>query len=549
VFQEDESHRKILASPIFWVKSKDITVLSTPQEFYSELISQSRSARERVSLASLYLGTGEMEQSLLASIASNYRRQKDLKVRFVIDKNRGTRIEQRSTSQAGQSAATLFQSTVGSIATDTLFDERSDTSEFRLGLFDMPLRPDDWFARFILPRLPPRYNELLTTFHLKAYAFDDTLIMTGANLSGDYFTTRQDRYWVVRDAPLAALYHDMIDILCDASHSMDGGNSSSSSNNNNNRGASERSSQEKDDGRPRTTHEKMKARLEHLMQPPSTSQPQPHMGWTCIQPTIQCAALGMRHDEMLTNDLLVKLDGIAEDEIENLQKTAYVSTGYLNFHDHFTRLLLKLRMNVTVLAASPEANGFFNASGISGSLPVAYSVIGQRLLRAAHAAKKAGAFQMCEYRRRGWTYHAKGLWFTEKVDAITPPKESSQQDGTRVGCSLASEKVVGGGVSGVRSLDDSSIFSTTSVGGLTMVGSPNFGYRSVERDFESSLLIVTEDERLQFEMERELNDLMTHVHKVDLSEFQKTERKLAGLFSWKNGWWISPASRVVRDFM
>ena len=91
--------------------------------------------------------------------------------------------------------------------------------------------------------------------------------------------------------------------------------------------------------------------------------------------------------------------------------------------------------------------------------------------------------------------------------------------------------------------------TTSSFGGLTLVGSPNFGYRSVERDFESSLLIVTEDKHLQLKMERELNNLMNHVSEVDLSEFQKAERKLVGLFSWKHGWWISPASRIVRNFM
>ena len=67
----------------------------------------------------------------------------------------------------------------------------------------------DWFAHFILPRLPPRYNELLTTFHLKAYVFDDTLIMSGANLSNDYFTSRQDRYWVIQNAILETFGSNM----------------------------------------------------------------------------------------------------------------------------------------------------------------------------------------------------------------------------------------------------------------------------------------------------------------------------------------------------
>jgi len=34
--------------------------------------------------------------------------------------------------------------------------------------------------------------------HLKAAAFDDDLVMTGANLSHDYFTDRQDRYIIFK---------------------------------------------------------------------------------------------------------------------------------------------------------------------------------------------------------------------------------------------------------------------------------------------------------------------------------------------------------------
>ena len=55
------------------------------------------------------------------------------------------------------------------------------------------------------------------------YVFDDTLIMSGANLSGDYFTTRQDRYWVIRDAQLASFYHNLVSALRDASRPHDCG--------------------------------------------------------------------------------------------------------------------------------------------------------------------------------------------------------------------------------------------------------------------------------------------------------------------------------------
>lgn len=45
----------------------------------------------------------------------------------------------------------------------------------------------------ILRVLPPRVNEVIGVSHVKAYIFDDDVIMSGANLSSDYFTNRQVR--------------------------------------------------------------------------------------------------------------------------------------------------------------------------------------------------------------------------------------------------------------------------------------------------------------------------------------------------------------------
>ena len=42
--------------------------------------------------------------------------------------------------------------------------------------------------------LPARFNEVVGVNHIKAFVFDDDVVMTGANLSESYFTSRQDRY-------------------------------------------------------------------------------------------------------------------------------------------------------------------------------------------------------------------------------------------------------------------------------------------------------------------------------------------------------------------
>ena len=53
--------------------------------------------------------------------------------------------------------------------------------------------------RLAAPWLPPFLREVFGVQHVKAAVFDDAVLLTGANLSRDYFTTRQDRYLLVED--------------------------------------------------------------------------------------------------------------------------------------------------------------------------------------------------------------------------------------------------------------------------------------------------------------------------------------------------------------
>ena len=60
--------------------------------------------------------------------------------------------------------------------------------------------------------MPPRWNETIGLQHCKIYIFDDSVIISGANLSSDYFTNRQDRYVLIQDCkPLADFYEKFVD--------------------------------------------------------------------------------------------------------------------------------------------------------------------------------------------------------------------------------------------------------------------------------------------------------------------------------------------------
>jgi hypothetical protein len=68
--------------------------------------------------------------------------------------------------------------------------------------------------------LPPRFVEGVSVFHVKAYAFDDSVLLSGANLSADYFTNRADRYVLFEGVPAFAAY---VYALMRAVHHLPGG--------------------------------------------------------------------------------------------------------------------------------------------------------------------------------------------------------------------------------------------------------------------------------------------------------------------------------------
>lgn len=174
------------AAPCFPVKGEKVTVIKEPGKFYETLVEKSASAKKRVILASLYLGTGQLESTLVQTIQRNLQKNKFLKVDVLLDFTRGTRGEYSSKSML----LPLIQEFNGN---------------FTLSMYHTP------DLRGITKKLaPPRWNELLGLQHMKVYLFDDSVMISGANLSNDYFTNRQDRYILIEDKCLADFYAKFI---------------------------------------------------------------------------------------------------------------------------------------------------------------------------------------------------------------------------------------------------------------------------------------------------------------------------------------------------
>lgn len=75
----------------FAIAAEQVTPLVSPSDFYNELISRSQKAQRRIVLTSLYLGSGDMEQKLVATLRDTIQARKDVKVSILLDYLRGTR--------------------------------------------------------------------------------------------------------------------------------------------------------------------------------------------------------------------------------------------------------------------------------------------------------------------------------------------------------------------------------------------------------------------------------------------------------------------------
>jgi len=188
-----------------------------------------------------------------------------------------------------------------------------------------------------------------------------------------------------------------------------------------------------------------------------------------------------------------------------------MATGYFNCPPDYCDRLMAIGSNkpessgegnFEVITAAPSANGFFGASGFVGLVPIMYveSTVPCHQTKVANCSSSdliACSFcrynqylkpfvrrledsnirgEVCEYERAGWTFHAKGMWVSQKRNA---------------------EKA--------------------DMPHLSVVGSSNFGYRSVVRDLESQLFIGTTNMKLQRALARERDNLLQHcVRKVSL---------------------------------
>ncbi|XP_055852795.1 CDP-diacylglycerol--glycerol-3-phosphate 3-phosphatidyltransferase, mitochondrial [Episyrphus balteatus] len=412
-------------TPCFPLRGDQISIIHEPSKFYDTLIQKSAEAKDRIVLASLYLGTGNLEANFVQTIKTNLQKNDSLRVNVLLDFTRGTRGEVNSKTML-MPLLTEFNRNV-SLSMYHTPDLRGMTKRFA----------------------PPRWNELLGLQHMKIYLFDNSVMISGANLSNDYFTNRQDRYILIEDKNLADFYAKLISKVQEFSLLV-------------------REDAEVElhknwsvlpyEGDKETFMNTAKQRVADFFQDTFSKQKtileESSDADTWIFPLIEMGQIGIHHDSIVTKQLFSS--SVSGSRLK-------LATGYFNLTQEYMDTITKNCLaQCSILMAHPNANGFQGANGPAGSIPAAYTLIAKHFYESLVREQQDHRVNFFEFEKDGWSYHAKGLWYY--LPNATYPS-------------------------------------------LTLIGSSNFGERSVNRDLESQVCLVTSNKSLQSRLQEEADRL------------------------------------------
>lgn len=172
--QEKEEEEEILTTSFQGEMNNFFSkMISNGHEFFEWLLNAISTAKKRIFLASLYIGNqGELERQLTNALFEAI--QRGIQVTIVLDESRSQRSSSKALIEKLQALAV-----------------KKEFESFKLHLVSP-------HSRF--PGSLGKLGEFLGVFHGKFYAIDNECCLTGANLSEEYFTSRVDRYLLLRNA-------------------------------------------------------------------------------------------------------------------------------------------------------------------------------------------------------------------------------------------------------------------------------------------------------------------------------------------------------------
>ena len=419
----------------------NIEIMNSPQSFYRTFLDRISVANHRITIASLYIGTGNLERDLVNAIDKRLSEKPHLNVRILLDRLRGTRGDPNSIT----------------LLLPLLYKYKN---RIQISLYTTPL------LKGHLLKIPQRFNESLGVQHIKAYIFDDDIIISGCNLANMYFTHRQDRYVLLRNAPNLIQYiEDVVETICVYSEKVTG-----------NLGKVSKENAQLSRYLGEAITKLISKAIKESNEPKSD---------TIIYPTLQLFHHGINQDQTATRNLFTNTQST---------DTLYISSGYFNMPGLFIDTILNSNAKYRILAASERANGFYGAHGIARLIPTMYRQHSNLFLE--QITDCSSRIKYYEFTKENWSFHAKGVWYYSNGSELPF---------------------------------------------LTLVGSPNFGYRSVWRDTELQFFIQTSNLALQGKLNTECKRLYSAVTTNEVRPNCAKKRPVAK--------YVKYVTRILRSFL
>ena len=476
-----------LGLPCFPVRPEGVSFVHSPLDLHAAILDGAQTAQRRVGLAALYLGGGDAEHALVRALAGGGAARE---VRVLVDAHRAARRERDGTSCLDVLAPLARHVDGGG----------GRHLDCRVSLLAVPLSRASGLAAELLPSPTA---EIIGVQHMKLGVFDDTVLLSGANLAANYWTRRQDRGMLVRDEPkLASWAWELLGELGGHAHTLrarpDGAH------------ALEPPARPADAAAMAASLHKLTARAAAAGAAPADADADAGRCW--VFPALQLPG-GVAQDEAAALWLMRRAAGLVGSRHQTSRLPIALSSPYLNLTDDYADALLShtagqpaggrpaehAAPTAPPPAASPppmiltggdDANEFGRAGGLKAVVPTLYAAFEHALRARAKGARAALAIR--HWSRAGWTFHAKGLW----VWPAPRPTPAAPADGAAR-------------TSSAHFADGPPV--------LTAVGSANFGARSVSRDSELCCYVVATDGPLRRRMADELGVISAHARGADES--------------------------------
>ena len=237
---------------------------------------------------------------------------------------------------------------------------------------EMPLHPNMYYYTTNKYRryIPFQLNEIGELYHCKLNVFDKQVILTGANLSHDYYTNRQDRYLLVNNHHFADMMDELLAFMVQTN------------------------AFQKDIKRVEPLNQKGIEQIQKwakFQESKLISTFNNKQSGTHLIPVLNWPRLDIKFN------ILPFLRTHFQDHLFTL------STAYFN-PSPIVKDMIKNR--ATVIAPSIRTHGFYNGKGLKKYIPLLYQ----------HHVNQN---KILTYDRTGYTYHAKGLWIKDKDYSVT----------------------------------------------------------------------------------------------------------------------------------